>query len=89
MKLKELFTDSSKWTQGAMARTAQREAVRSTDPNAVCWCFYGGYRKCYYQYIPSEIENLVKEKTKYNSIVDWNDQAAFEQVKALCEELDI
>jgi hypothetical protein len=41
----ELLSDESKWTQGAFARDADRRAVRSYNPTAICWCLSGALNK--------------------------------------------
>lgn len=38
MKLKELFTEATKWTQGYYAKTSEMENTQSLSPTAVCWC---------------------------------------------------
>jgi len=45
MKMKELFTDKSKWTQGTHARNAAGVCVASESEHAVCWCLMGAMTK--------------------------------------------
>lgn len=92
MKLRELFSSPEKWTKGAMARTFEGRPVHSHHPDAVCWCFMGGKIKCYSSLTDEESDAFYARITKrliVDSIIEWNDQATFEQVKALVEELDI
>ena len=92
MKIKELLSDPSKWTQGKIARDSSMNEIHPNDPQAVCWCLIGAVRKCYpghYDY-----ENLCKrivEQTKEEFLFNWNDSptTTFSDVKSLVEELDI
>ena len=48
MKLQELFSDESKWTQKTFARDENKADVHLHDSQAKCWCLLGGVYKCYY-----------------------------------------
>lgn len=47
MKIKDLFTDESKWTQYEMARDKTGKRVYPESPDAVCWCLEGALIICY------------------------------------------
>jgi len=40
-KARELIADPARWTQGALARTTNRETVSPYDNSAICWCLVG------------------------------------------------
>lgn len=41
MKIKELFSDPSKWAQGHYGLTAEGDTCFGSDPDAVCFCLSG------------------------------------------------
>lgn len=90
MKIQELLSNNSKWTQGAIARRADGEKLRSaTSKTAVCWCLKGAIKKCY----PSnflDIERKVRIELSV-SIVTFNDEThrIFSDIRALIERLNI
>lgn len=88
MKLKELFTDESKWTKGSYARDQDGLTVDPQNDKAVCWCFRGAMYK-----IGFNIHSLthIFEKLFPDGVMDWNDapERTFEDIKKLVEELDI
>jgi hypothetical protein len=91
MKLQELFSDSSKWTQGCMAKDKNGLTVFPKDCKAVSWCLIGGMNKC--------CPNIQQFTTMVNaaycllkrSISDWNDfpDRKFDDIVKLCKDLDI
>lgn len=92
MKLKELFTDASKWTRRAYARNSRGVPQDYHSPEAVCFCLLGGIYKCY----PTEetqfkLFNAIKLKTGDVWISTWNDAPSrtFDEVKQLVNDLDI
>jgi len=102
LKVKELFTDESKWTIGSYARDSYGTNVEINHPGVDCWCLMGALMFVY-QYEP-EYYNNVKKIDEYlrnnkgfkgafspmTNITTWNDTAAkFQDVKELVEELDI
>jgi hypothetical protein len=97
MKIKELFSDQSKWTKKTAARDASGTPVSPSDSDAVCWCLAGGVAKCYpgeerYKVHDAIVEKLSGSAQGYgygSAYGDWNDRASFEEVKALVEQLDI
>lgn len=46
MKAHELLGDSSKWTQGCLARNEHGIPVEAESPTAVCWCLTGALIRC-------------------------------------------
>src|SRR6266508_1642683 len=47
MKINELLSDKSKWTQHAYARLPTGEPCASSHPDAVSWCLLGAVNRCY------------------------------------------
>lgn len=88
MKIKELFTDETKWTQGALARTKKGNIIGALEDNAVCWCLQGAVLKCYGSDRLTIID-LILDKVDKHCIALWNDAHTFTEVKELVERLDI
>lgn len=90
MKIKELLTDSSKWTKGSLAKTETNCYVSPSHTQAVCWCLLGAIFRCYKE-TELEISAKIFKTLGINSITDWNDspERTFDEVKALVLELDI
>ena len=95
MKIRELLSDESKWTQRAPAKTSLGRPVNSDNPEAVCWCIAGAARHCYGDtFETNEILRRVCNKLEISAFlgyIDWNDapDRRFEEVKALVNALDI
>lgn len=89
MKVRELFSDESKWTQGADARNALGEKVMAEAEDAVCWCLFGAVQKCYGFGNRVPILVGIEQDLKVLSLGPWNDSVTFEVVKALVVRLDI
>lgn len=96
MKVRDLFTDESKWTQGVMARMASGASAATCDPNAYCRCLGGAIIYCYGEdytrvELSDQVLRKVMNKIGTDDIVEWNDDPdrTFAEVKALIEELDI
>lgn len=90
MKIKELLSDPSKWTQQFYAKNHFDRSVKSNSTDAVCWCLQGAVKKCY----PPENHQLIYDKIIAEvglEICGWNDNSTrtFEDVKKLVEKLDI
>ena len=98
MKIRELFTDESKWTTHAYARTKEGKVLLNAHlPEAVCWCLDGAISKCYLFGNESDqlrtyymIKHKIFEHVNENP-VPWNDhpKRTFAEVKQLVETLDI
>lgn len=89
MKIKELLSDASKWTQGRHAADEKGNDELPESSNAVCWCLSGAIMKCYLDdneianrlrfKIVDKINRYIKIKSnglyiKYsNNIIPWND----------------
>ena len=101
MKVRELLTDESKWTQGREAIRPDGDVVSFTlasDPQAIAWCLTGALDRCYCfgeewaHAIDAVIRYIGTSKIeKRMAIAEWNDAPArtFADVKALVDELDI
>jgi hypothetical protein len=90
MKVRELLSDESKWTQGAVARDKYGMEIESVDsPDACCWCLGGALIKCYGDmdsHFEVVLDNIPK---RYLTISSWNDTHSYEDVKKLVDRLDI
>jgi hypothetical protein len=99
MKVKELFSDISKWTQLVAARDSKGRCCNPTGCEAVCYCLDGAIAKCYIHDASSheQVIQLVRDKIPMKQIhphfriSHWNDEptTTFADVKRLVEELDI
>lgn len=100
MKIRELFSDESKWTQNSYARDKNGDATSYNDSDAVCFCLAGALFLCYQDWewkliqnrIDDELRRLLEEPaTSEISAIMWNDHysTTFADVKALVERLDI
>ncbi len=90
MKLKDFFTDKSKWTQGAYARDKHDHMRLTSSPNAVKYCLMGAVMNFYQSRDQQRTIDAIAREVKDN-IADWNDakQRTFEDIKVLIEKLDI
>jgi hypothetical protein len=104
VKIRELLSDESKWTQGFYARNSVGSEVEAIDPEACCWCLSGALMKCYCDYgrdtYSKRIVHLLIDRYNFSHssrignlgiIPHWNDSSEreFDDVKRLVEELDI
>ena len=98
MKVKELFSDESRWTRFRMARTPDGEGCLPDNPDASCWCLLGAIEVCYSCYAGSTHFSILYDKIVQDLnlvgdsfILEWNDapERTFEEVKQLVERLDI
>lgn len=71
MKLQELFTDESKWCQGAIAKNAKGDNTCFNDPEAVCWCLLGAILK--FSEHPCQLTDEIHSKGNIPYIADFND----------------
>lgn len=95
MKIKEFYSDSSRWTQRVLARDKNGHEVFFGDKEAYSFCLLGVIAHCYDK-DPRKIERKITEKIKQISkpgttILSWSDdpERTFEEVKALVDELDV
>ena len=92
MKVKELLTDETRWSQGAYAHRADGEVVKFSSPEAVSFCLVGAISRCYWLLKDRKpIYDAVCDQIGESFIPDWNDakERTFAEVRALVEELDI
>lgn len=91
MKIAELYSDKTKWTQGSIARNPKgiARALWNAD-DACCWCLMGALQKCYPE-IEQARKTFCQIENKVGNIFKWNDnpKRTFSEVKALVEELGI
>lgn len=92
MKIKEFLSSKEKWTQKACARDIENNPTTIFGSQAFSWCLYGAVVKCYGDVYEShgEVYKKIRLEIK-NYIASWNDapERTFEEVKDLCEKLDI
>ncbi len=98
MKIKELLSDESKWTQYCMARDSHNSPVEWYGPNAVKWCLVGAIHKCYAKARWIDIMEQIADKMAIENvkesiekeICNLNDNYyGFESIKQIVDELDI
>lgn len=102
MKIKELYSDESRWTQHCLTRditgipiVEDYEGAEATvnHPKAYCFCLYGAAVKCYPKRL-REMSRLITTTLGLEAgtpIYYWNDdpKRTFEEIKELVERLDI
>jgi len=94
MKVRDLLTDESKWTQRASARDIRGFNIQPRDERAVRWCVAGAMYCCYRddeESAPwSKIDRYL-ELLEYSNIVGWNDdpKRTFLDIRDLVMTLDI
>ena len=79
--LQDLFSDESRWTTGALARTSSGEALdHPCSRSAVSWCLLGGIgllypmsNPLYYSAVRIALE--IVESLGYSTIVSFNDSS--------------
>lgn len=96
MKMHELLSDPSKWTQGAVARDYKGKPVYPDHEEAVCWCPVGAAQKCYPEYQQAlEVGDRIRERIygepRQFGLPQWNDAPGrtFEEVRQVLLELDV
>jgi hypothetical protein len=89
MKMRELFSDASKWSRGASARNARGLPTEPLEPDARSWCLMGAFRRCYPIFDDrSEIRRAIDDAIGRNW-PEWNDAHGFAGVRALVTRLAI
>ena len=78
MKIKELYSDKTKWTTRAFARDKQSRPIDILSEEAVSFCLMGAVEKCYGRYnekakIVERIQHYLMMNNYYNSITNYND----------------
>jgi len=93
MKVSELLSDRSKWTQGASARDKHGDICDPEDPAACKWCFVGALYHCYLEESPSVLNRIRKAiNSRYPgapSILCVNDNFGYEAVMEIVREADV
>jgi hypothetical protein len=92
-KIRELLTDESKWTQGALARDALGRPVSACSAQACRWDLYGAMDRCYGVCVGPWtgpwallLARIDREET---TVSTWNDTHSFSDVRNLVVDLDI
>ncbi len=95
MKVSELLTDASRWTQGAYGRDRNGDPVLLRSKAAVCWCLAGAVAFCYRDGVhwSDDVANDVELRIgkRLGGMTAWNDDPdrTFAEVRALILELDL
>lgn len=96
MKVRELFSDESKWKQGVGSTNSAGEKVPYDDPTAVCWCLLGAIYHCYSVTKGRLVEERLMTRLFGNGkrklgdcLSVWNDRHTFAEVKRLVVAEDV
>lgn len=94
LKIRELLSDESKWTQGSEAKGVDGFEVSSRGPHAVRFCLIGAMERCYGLLADDEYMHILERimvDAGSGDIAHWNDapERTFADVRALVERLDI
>lgn len=88
----EIFADPARWTQGAMARRADRRLCSRFSHEAVCFCLAGAINQIYgMETGRMGVYAKVGEALVGTGMIPWNDhpERKFEEVQALVKKLNI
>jgi hypothetical protein len=100
MKAKDILTDQSCWTQGAMARNRRGDLTGAEYVSAVSWCLMGALIRAYGRVkgldramdVRRAIRGICKSfYATYGSIESWNDEPGrtFDEVRQVIEKADV
>jgi hypothetical protein len=100
MKAKDVLSDPSKWTQGAMARNRRGNPTGPEYKNAVAWCLVGALIRAYGLGKGRDEALAVRRAIRsiwgsfdadYGSIEGWNDHhdRTFDEVRKVLEMADV
>lgn len=97
MKMHELLTDASRWTQGTNARDRQGRETLVWMPGACQWCLLGALRHCYGDVNAIRADQVLARIKRAIGIApgtalwDWNDapDRKFADVRTLLLRLDV
>lgn len=92
MKVKDWFTNEKKWCKfhAAVDEGGNEIPCYGSNSDISALCLYGATVIIYPEFDEQHrILKLIDEKIGKIPVGTWNDNATFEQVKALVEELDI
>lgn len=89
MKVKDYYSDKSKWTRGVTFRDSEGSACGMNE--ATCACLSGAIDICYRNIEYDLIWEKICRHLNIICLTSWNDdpQRTFKEVKQLVEELDI
>ena len=90
MKIRELLSDPSKWTQRCFSRNSKGQPSAPAEQEC-SWCLVGALGRCYDDSEFDRVYDLIKAAVPERQIVHWNDdpKRTFEDVRKLVEELNI
>lgn len=80
MTLQELYAESNRWTQGAMARCKDDHPRDTWETEAVCYCLLGGIESCY-----DEPEQQVVIDKLFDILIERGVSPAYEMAKHGCK----
>jgi hypothetical protein len=100
MKVKDILSDESRWTQGAAARNKRGELCSVLSPDATRFCILGAMARVYRsKHAMRECERRVADAiaafggriTYAIEIGDWNDDPGrtFDDVRQVIEKADV
>ena len=93
LKIKELLSDPSKWTQGVIARDSNGLHVGVHSSSATCFCLYGAMRRCYGSDFKTEynVFNRLQQMVPDHDPIGWNDapERTHAEVLELVTRMDI
>jgi hypothetical protein len=93
MKVCELLTDKTKWTQFAVARDADGMEVDPDSDKAQSFCLIGAIIKCYSKNSDQDMIHKIVRPHLFDAsfLSEWNDAdpRTFEDVKSLVTMIDI
>jgi hypothetical protein len=93
-KIRELLSDPSRWVQGSLAVDSAHTPVHWSSKDAVAWCLFGAYLRCY-GYNDVIFKTLAAacgcKSLRRVCIEAWNDHPArtFADIRRLTETLNI
>lgn len=92
-KIKNLFSDRTKWTTGYLARDANGTACHVSSKDAVSFCLLGAIEHCYgtadikiYRKIRKSIEKLFPE---CDNIICFNDTQSYETIMKVVIDVNV
>jgi hypothetical protein len=94
VKIRELLSDPTRWTQHVSARNVQGDPVHPRSEEACAWCLLGAMHKCYDS---EEVQAAIYEKLVQYIIAkdsdlraaSLNDRLGYDAVMEVVTELDV
>lgn len=90
--LQELFARAARWQKGWFAATRKGVRCYSDDPNAVCFCLFGGLERVYGTGVKNQqMVNRLKQTLPDTSFVAWNDapERTIQDIRALVKKAGV